>query len=171
MRILRFRLQPAIDVLGEAQLGELAAGEPLELGPQRRSIEARGRIGAVLLRRPPLHEQPLDAVERRERLVAGRERAQFGADAEQLGDEILEHGRERDDEIGFRLARHRGRRRARGHQPGMELAIALREESDEAAVEAHQSLAVVKIREPQIEAERQTLTHHSKRPRGCKSAQ
>src|SRR2546425_6730675 len=96
------------------------------------------------------------------------QRAHLSPDAEQFADDLLERGRERDDQIGFvlagnllrrahyrvaalaaRFARQRGPRR---HQPTVQLRTARREDVDEGAVETDQSVTAVKIVECQPEA-------------------
>ena len=159
--MLRLGLHPGIDAFGEAQFGEFAAEQGFELAPQSRSVETRGLIGTEFLGGAALHEQPLDRIERGQRVMAGAQRPHLVGDAEQLGDELLQHRREFDDEIGFRLAGHLFRRRARRHQPVVQLRILRLEEIHEVAVEAHQAVAAMKVREPQIAPEGQALSHQS----------
>ncbi len=163
--VLHLVLHPALDGLGKAQLGELAADQRLERGGERRAVERRSLLGTVLLRRAPLHEQPFHRVERVKRLMTGDERAQFGGDTEQLAEEVLELRRELDDQVGFRLARCRIRRGTRRQQPDVQIGIAHREEIDEPAIEARQTFAMVEILESQVEAEDESCSHRSTRPR------
>src|SRR5262249_27590988 len=75
-----------------------------------------------------------------------------------------ELGCELDDEIGFLLADEPVRGGAGSHQPIVQLDVATFEEIDEAAVEAHQAVAAVKVLEPQIKGQRETCAHQSRRP-------
>ena len=159
--IVCFGLHPGIDAFGETQFGEFAADQGFELAPQSRSVETRGLIGAVFLGGAPLHEQSLDRVERRQRVMTRPQRLHLMGDAEELGDERVQHRRELDDELRFRLAGCLLRRRARRHQPAVQLRILDLEKIHEAAVQAHQAVAVVKVREPQSEREGDAFCHQS----------
>ena len=48
-----------------------------------------------------LHEQPLDRIERRQLVVARLQCPNLGADPEQLAEEILDMGRQIDEQVGF----------------------------------------------------------------------
>ena len=97
--------------------------------------------------------------------MAGSQRPHLVRDAEQLGDELFQHGRKLDDEIGFRLALQLFGRGARRHQPVVQLRTLRLEKIHELAVEADQAVAAIKVREPQIEPEGQAFSHRSDRPR------
>src|SRR5262249_866349 len=155
--VFGFRLHPAIDALGKTQLGEFAAEQRRELGGERRPVEAGGLLGAVFLGGAALHEQPLGAVERRQPAVPGLQRGKLGGDAEQLADEVVEHGRELDDQLGLRLARDGVGGSPSSHQPAVQAGVAALEQIDEGAVEAHEAVAAVQIRKPQLKAERQAF--------------
>src|SRR5262249_31201869 len=88
----------------------------------------------------------------------------LAGDAEEHGDEVFELGRKLDDEIGFLLGGEPVRSGAGSHQPIVQLDVATFEEIDEAAVEAHQAVAAVKVLELQIKGQRETCAHHSRRP-------
>ena len=93
-------------------------------------------------------------VERRQLLVARLQRAHLGGDAEQLADEVLEMGRELDDQVGFRLAVDLVRRGARAPSAGRaDRDCAPRAKSTKRRVEPHQAVAAIKVREPQVETE------------------
>jgi hypothetical protein len=91
--------------------------------------------------------------------MARAQRARRARDPEKLGDEVLKLGREIDEEIGFRLAGHLLGRGARGHQPVVQVGVTAPQEIDEAAVEADQALAAIKVLEPQAKSERQAVSH------------
>ena len=59
---------------------------------ERRAVEAFRRLGLVGLEGLALHEQALAGEDRRQLMVARRQRPRLPADAEQTGDEILEMG-------------------------------------------------------------------------------
>ena len=102
------------------------------------------RIGFLdLLDRAALHEQALDRIERRQLVVAGLQVADFGRDAEQLADEVLDCRGEIDQQIGFRLAIERIGVGARRHQPVVQRYVAGGEMRDKGAVETDQALALV----------------------------
>ncbi len=82
------------------------------------------------------------------------QRTHVAGDREKLGNEVLELGGKLDEEIGLRLAGRLFGRRARGHQPIVQVGVAALEEIDKAAVEADQAVAAIKVLEPQIKSER-----------------
>ena len=154
-------LHPGVDPLGKTQLRELPAEQLLELAAQCMRVEAGGLIGTEFLGGAALHEQPLHAIERRQCPVARLQRAHLAANSEQRGDETFELGRERDDEIRYRLARELFGRGARGHQPVMQIRITGLEHVDEAAVKPQQAVAAVEVLEPQAETEEKRFSHQS----------
>ena len=96
--------------------------------------------------------------------MARLQRAHFGAMPNSSAMKSSRSGASVDDEIGFVLARHLVRRRARGHQAVVQVEVARLDEIDEAGVEAHQAVADVEVLESQIEAEGRTFSHHSRIP-------
>ena len=85
--------------------------------------------------------------------MAQPERVDLARDAEQFADEIIERGRERDDEIGFGLAGRRRRRRTRRHQAIVEAGVARLERVGKQRVEPHQPVAPVEVLEGEAEPE------------------
>ena len=89
-----------------------------------------------------LHELALDAVERRQLVVARRERLDFRLDAEQLRDESLEVRREREQQLRFLLRRQRRGLGARARSSRSRSAASLSARlGEEAPVEPQQALA------------------------------
>ena len=81
--------------------------------------------------------------------------ADFGRDAEQLADEVLDFRGEVDQQIGFRLAIERLGVGARRHQAVVQRYVAGGEVRDKGAVKTDQALALVQIgkREPVFQGE------------------
>ncbi len=105
--IRRLVLLPARHRVGEPELRERLAQRGLQVAPQRRPVERRGRLGTVCVHRLALDEKALDGVERRQLVVPRLERAHVGLDPEQRRDEVLEVRAQRDQQLGLRLARER----------------------------------------------------------------
>src|SRR5262245_4163956 len=113
--------------------------------------------------------------------MARLERARIGRNVEQLGEEVFEHRRELDDQLGLRLARGlvtsafmrvfqratsastRVLRRAIcspcRHQPVMQIGVALLQHVDEAAVETRQAVAAIEVHQLQVEGKAQAFGH------------
>jgi hypothetical protein len=94
--------------------------------------------------------------------VAAPQCLDLAHDGKQTGDEILELDRKLDDQIGISLAGDLLRRDAGGHQPIVQLGVALFEEIDKAAVEPHQAFAAIEVFEPQIKAKGKIFAHQQK---------
>ena len=97
----RFVLLPLRNELREAQLREHAAHLRGKLRFQRRTIDSCGLVGLDPVHGTALHEQPLHAVQRSQLVMACRQCSNFGANAEQLGDEVLQMRRGCDQQIGM----------------------------------------------------------------------
>ncbi len=93
-----------------------------------------------------LDEKALYRIQRRELVVAGGERPSFGFDAEEFRDEVLEMGRKRDEELGFRFCGWRGFSRLDEAIPQPCI-----EKSEKRRVQAQQSVAPIEIAEPEAE--------------------
>ena len=145
--------------MGKTQLGELAAEMALELGAQRGAVERLGLLGIDLLGGAPLHEQPLDSVEGRQRAIAGAPRIDFGCNAEEIGEEVVQRRRQIDDQIGIGLGGGAVRRRARRHQPVAQFGIAPLQEFDETPVERRQAIPPVKSAKRNVESENEIGRH------------
>ena len=164
-------LHPAIDMFGEAQFGELAADQRFDLAAQRAvGVERRGLVGRIFLGGAALHEQPLDGVERRQRVVTAAQLGKLARDAEQFADEVLELGREREDQFRLGLAGERVRRRARGKQAAVKFRVARFQERQEAPVETHQFFPVVEGRELEAEAKGRRRKHRRRSPKSTEQA-
>jgi len=94
-------------------------------------------------------------MERRQFVMALLQRPNLGLDAEQLTGEILEMGREIDQQVRFVEALDRVRVAPRRHQSVVQTDINRSEMRDECTIEADQTLAGVKIGagEPVLEDE------------------
>jgi hypothetical protein len=101
--VLGFVAHADFDLFGEAQFGERAAEPALELGAQRLAVEAFGLFGGEFLGGATLHEQALDRVDRRQRPVARAQGCDLGGNPNQLGEKIVQHQRQREDQILLRL--------------------------------------------------------------------
>jgi len=88
--------EPCHDMAGECELAERLAEALGQGSSERLGVEAGGLLGLEGALGTPLHEQALARVERRQLVVPGRQAGRFGADAEELGQEILEMRREID---------------------------------------------------------------------------
>ena len=77
------------------------ADQRLELARQRRAVDARPRRFLDPLDGAALHEQALDRIERRQRVMPRLQRPHLGRDAEQLAEKILEMRRQIDQQIEF----------------------------------------------------------------------
>ncbi len=124
-------------------------------------VEVRDVLGLEFRQRLALHEQPLDAEDRRELVVPFGQRARLGLDAEQLRHEVLELRRQRDQQFGFGLRRERLGRGARRAQCIAQRRVRRGDEVEELRVEAPQALVLVEVRK--IEPERQ-LEHDPEVP-------
>jgi len=100
-----------------------------------------------------LHEEPLDGIERRELVVALRQRARLGLDAEEPRDEILDVRRQRDQEVGFlprlELREVAPRRQQARVQAGVGFLL---QESEEGGVDTQEALALVQVGESDAES-------------------
>ena len=150
--------EPVLDRLGEGELRQRPAQQRLQRPAQRRAVEALG-LRRMLAHRPSLHELPLDLEDRRKVDPRLARRAQFGLDAEQHADEILQHRGQRDQQFRLSVALHLSWRQPRRFQPLPQGAVALTEIAQEALVEPRQALTVVKVVEAEIEAEGEAGGH------------
>ncbi len=118
------------------------AEEFFQLGLQGRAVEAFGRFRLVCLEGLALHEQALAGEDRRQFVMGRGQRLHLGADAEQLGDEILDMGGKLDQQGRFILAR---RRRL---APGIELRAQLfRQAGTEFHIQPREPFGAVEIGE------------------------
>ena len=151
-RIARRRLQRPARVRLVGEPAEHGRGECLllhrhrHMGPQRRldglSVKVR-RLGR--LDRPggaALHEQPLAAIDRRQRGVAPGQRRRFRLDPEQAGEKPFQPGRQSQHQLRFRLRLQRVRRRAGGFEFRPERCV---EALQEQRVEPEQPVAAIQI--------------------------
>ena len=89
---VRLRCPASWHVAGEAALGERFEHEGFEFGCQRRRRCASAFSGSLPGERFALYELALDGIERRELVMARLQRAEFGLNAEQFGDELPDAG-------------------------------------------------------------------------------
>ena len=143
---------------GEGQFVESAAEQVGQLGAQRVGVERRRFRLVVRLERAALHEQALHGIERRQIGVGLAQRAQFLLDAEQLAEEIVDMGGDRDDQADSALAsRLFGSARAAIRRPARPSSVA-RRWRDEQFVDPGQAGRLVQIGKTQ--AVRQTQLGH-----------
>ena len=156
-RVDRFVLLPARDRIGERELGEGLAHRRLERPAKRSGVERRRLGRLVCVHRATLDEQPLDGVKRRELVVLRLERAHLGHDPEQCGEEVLDVGGERDQELRLALAIERVRLASRGGEPIGQRRVRLVEVRDEQRVDARRTFATVEIGESETRGQRKRL--------------
>ena len=82
-------------------------------------------------------------------MVLGGEPIEFGADAEQRRQEILQRRRQGDEQVGFVLAGQRLRRRPRRHQASEQGGVRLFHMAAEQRVDARQTVSLVQVGEGQ----------------------
>ncbi len=82
--VLGLGLQPAIDVIGEAALGERFEQEGFELGADREAVDGGGLFGRVAGERFALDEFPLHGIERRQFVMARLQLAQFAIECRRV---------------------------------------------------------------------------------------
>ena len=145
MRLLVFL--PEKNVPRKAEFGEWLAHQRLELAAKRRAVESCGLFRLVAVHRLALHEQTLDAVERRSKAVLIAQRLHFLLYAEQPGDERLDMRRQREQERGFLQRRQRVGASPRSRELLSQPGIVLRQRVQEQPVQAFQALTGVKIGE------------------------
>ncbi len=155
-----FVVEPARDMPGIAPLPRRdaidgAAAQRVQLLREGRAVDRRRVCLLDALDRAALHEQPLDRIERRQRVVARLQRANLGSDAEQRAEEILDMRRQFDQQLRFRRMSEPVRIAPPRHQPVVQRNICFGEMRDKGAIDAHEAVAIVKIgeREPVREKE------------------
>ena len=139
----------------ERELVERAAEERRQLALERGAIERLG-VGRLDARAgAPLHELPLDRVERRELVVPAGEGEDLVGDAEKLREKPLEVRREIEQELrlGFRVQRL-GVGAPRAEPPG-ERGVGSLQECDEMSVEPDEAWPAVEILEREAVGELQ----------------
>src|SRR5471030_3241804 len=92
-------------MVGEAEFAQRLAKALFQVILQSRSVKGLGGFGFVGLQRLALDEEALAGEDRRQFLVAGSQRLQFLANAEQPANEIFDMRGEFDEESRFILAR------------------------------------------------------------------
>ena len=167
--VLGLVLHPALDLGGEGKLGDVAADQGFDLAPQGAvGVEGRGHVRRIFLGGAALHEQPLDAVERRQHVVAPPHLRQFARDAEQLAEEIFQLGRQRQDQFRLRLAGNVVRRGPRGEEAAVKRSVAPGQKVEEARVESHESFPVIEVREVEAEGGKKRRKHREQALRARK---
>ena len=132
----------------------------LELAGERLAVEARRGLGLMGLQRLALDEKPLAGEDRRQSVMALGQFPQLAADAEEAADEILEMGRQLDQEGRFLLARQRrrtGRQQALAELRGQAL--------EEERIDARQAFAGIEIGEGQAMGKPEVA--HDRIPQTC----
>ena len=157
--MLGFRSEPAIDMRGEAALGQRRAEACCQRGGKCFAIEAGGLLGADTFDGAALHEQSLHRIERGQFVMNFLQSLDLGRNAEQGADEILDMGRQIDQQLGLVLAVERAGIEPGRHQPVMEIDVAVLQLGNESLIEADQAVALVKLLKIQAEAEVQTRIH------------
>ena len=156
-RIARRRLQrlgrgglvgePAHHPLREDLLRDRQRHMGAERGLHRRAVQRGGLRRAHRARGAALHEEPLAAIDGRERRVPPCERPNLRLDAKERRQEGFELRRERQDEVGVRFSFPpfaRGAERARRLQPFAERRI---EAGQKERIEAREAAAAIKVLE------------------------
>ena len=145
------RILPGRHLFGETRLGEGLDAGLEQFAAQCRAVDGGG-VG-IFLHRLALHEQALASMDGIERVGAGNERADFGLDAEQGGDEGVQMAAEGDNDFPFGLGVQGFRRRAGGKQARVQLAIRLGQVSEKQPVQADQPVSGGQIGETQAESQ------------------
>jgi hypothetical protein len=145
---------PLRDVAGEGELAERLAESGDQRRFQRDRVDGRRGVRLVCVHRLALNEQALAGEQRRQLVVACRQLADLFADAEQLGGEVLEVGRDRDQQFRFGLWRERVGGRARRLHACAQVGVSDTEVGKESGVQAQQAGAGVELAELQVESQR-----------------
>src|SRR5690606_19219492 len=128
-----------------------------ELRAQRllegRAVERGGFFRFHLTQCLALYEAAAAFVDRRELVVAGGERRDFGPNAEELADEVLEMRRERDQELRLGFGRQGVRIRAGGLGPGGQSGVRRPQRLAERGIEPQKAVARVEIAELETESQ------------------
>ena len=147
-----FVLLPFGDMPSEGQFAERFLEQRGKLFLCCVAIDGGSVFGLDLVHGAPLHEQPLDRINRRELVVMTGERVKFGFDAEQLSNEILDVRCKRDQQLGFGFCGERSRILPRGDQLVSQPGIDFAQEFHERRIEANEGFAVVEILEGKAKA-------------------
>ena len=154
LRVSRLFLLPFGHVLGKGQLGERLAKEGFERFLRGVTIDCGGVLGLHLVHSAALHEKALDRVKGGQLVVLPGQRLEFGFDAEQPCEEILEVRRKRDKQLRLSLGCERGWVPASVDEPVGQRGVQLAHEFDELRVEANERVAVIEVGEREAETER-----------------
>ena len=129
--------------------------QPIEVARQPGSVDRHGIGFFDALDGAPLHEQPLDRVERRQFVMVRLQCPYLGCDPEQLADEIFEMGREIDQQVGFVEALDDVRAAPRRHQPVVQTDLGFGKMGNKCPIQPNETVAIIKIgeREPVLEGE------------------
>ncbi len=140
--------EPMSDFFSEGQFVEASVQVIFQVGLERGSVELGRLLGLHLVGGAALHELALDAVERGEFVVAGGKGAEFGLDAEQLGEKIVQVRRDLEDQrrFGFRIETGS---RARGFELRSQRGFRGAEMVQECGIEPGKAVALVEFREGQ----------------------
>ena len=147
--------EPARDVRREGELVEASAEMAAQLALERAAVERLRILRRDARRRPSLHELALDLMERRQLVVAVRQRRHFVHDAEELSDEPLEVRRDVEDQRRLVLRGDRVRNGACREQALAQRGIRRTEELQERAVDRALAIPPVEVGEGDAETRRE----------------
>lgn len=151
--MLGFSREPARDVVREAELGEWFLGESFDLGGNREAVDFTGLFGGETGERLALHEAAFDGIEGGQLGMAKLERGEFLLDAEYVSDEVLEIGRELNEEFRICFGCERGRVLAGGEETSVERGRGLAQVAEKGGIELEESLARVQVFKGQAEGQ------------------
>src|SRR6202165_963950 len=148
--VRRLVLQPPAYFLCKLQFRKRTAEQPIF---ECLRVNGFNFFRPDLVQGTPLHELALHRVERRELIVFFRERTRFRFDAEKLRQEILDVRSKCHQQIRLFLCSQLFRRVTRRKEALMQCPVRFAEKAQKRLIEAHQSLTLIEIVEPDAEAE------------------
>ncbi len=138
-------IHPNRDMPREGFLGQRLAEPLFEIASRRVGVDRRRLLLRHAFHGAALHEQTLYGVKRRQCLMPRLQRARLFADAEQLGDEILEMRRQVDQQFGFDLGFELGGIAPPRHHAIEQINVARFNVCDKRRVELFQPVAAIQI--------------------------
>ena len=101
LRMTCLILLPFRNVISKHEFSQRLPEQGFEFAAHCRTVDTCSGIGLVLVHGLALHEQALDAVERRQLVMLPGQGSNFGRDTEQLSDKIIEMRRQCQQQFGF----------------------------------------------------------------------
>ena len=146
-RARRLVLLPSGHGPGKTKFGERLAQQRFDFVPQGWAVEGHGNVRLVGVHRLALHEKTLHRVQRCKLVMRRFESTYVGLDAEQAREKVLEVRTDRDQQLGFVLARQSLRIRAGRDEARRNSSVRLAKVRDEKSVDAPRALRRIQIGE------------------------